>query len=306
VNNFPFSIGDFVEEAKNQIETITNPKDRRKSGNNSKVRDRVSTSTYLPTSWPDYQKLVKAKYGCSGSERLSQLMLIDMAELQGKAVPSEQNIKFLEMEISTLIRKCKTIGQYLAKQGVYQQLENLVDREFKLNDALSNLDVVIQQMLEYEPKRSDDFNNDDLELMIQLLSLNKQKAQQKRILDDIRLGRHVARTQVDLSQEEKHVAPNSEFKLIVSPEPAVSIDKNSSVAPTKVDKETENEVKRKRDEEAARKIANRPLPQPCYFFKKGVPEIKLLSNSQLAELKELSTNSNEEEDEETEDSEADE
>jgi hypothetical protein len=308
-----FLLVNFVNSNENSSNNNPNPKPiptRKARGPNTRVRDRVTTSTYLPTSWPDYQKLVKDKYGCSGSERLSQLMLKDLAEIEGKAAPTEQNIKFLEMEISSLIRKCKTIGQYLAKQGVYSQLENLVDREFKLADDLKNLDVVIKQMLEYLPKRSDDFNRDDLELMVQLLSLNRQKAQQKRILDDMRLGKGVAPSQQPAvatvvafpagtrvsKPENVVVAPTSEVTPIVSTQPAVSLEKKIPVAPTLLEKEAENEVKRKIDEEAARKIANRPLPQPCYFFKKGVPEIKLLSNSELAELKKLGGDADEEED----------
>jgi hypothetical protein len=278
-----------------------------------KIKDGIATSVYLPKEWPEYRKVCEKKLGISASARLSQLMLKDLAEMKGQSLPSQQNIQDLELEIARIIVKCKKIGKYLVKQGTYKQLENLVDIDLKLDDTFANLDDVISKMLEYEPKRSDDFGKDDLELMVQLLGLNRDKRQKKKTLDDMRLGRYVAPPQVslsvekiDLTQADKNVAPNTEALLIVSAEPAVSIDSDSFVAPTKVDKEAENEGKRKRDEEAVRKIATRPLPQPCYTFKKGVPQIRLLSNSELAELKELSTDSNEEEDEETQDSEADE
>jgi hypothetical protein len=234
-----FTIGDYSMSSENAKPHVIKPR-----GNNSKVRDRCTTTAYLPTSWPDYQKLVKDKFGCSGSERLSQLMLKDLAELQGKTMPSQENIKSLEMEVSSLIRKCKTIGQYLAKHGVYHQLENLVDREFKLAADFKNLDDVAKLMLEYVPKRSDDFGRDDLELMLQLLNLNRQKLQQKKMLDDIRLGRYVAPTQPVVATvlsagapvskpENVVVAPTSELTPIVSTQPPVSLDNKLGVAPIK-------------------------------------------------------------------------
>ena len=243
-----------------------------------KVKDGVATSVYLPKEWPDYRKVCEKKLGISASARLSQLMLKDLAEMKGQSLPSEQNIQDLELEIARIIVKCKKIGKYLAKQGTYKQLENLVDIDLKLDDSFKNLDDVIRKMLEYEPKRSDDFGKDDLELMVQLLGLNREKRIKKKILDDIRLGRYVAPSQlslsvekVDLTQAGKSVAPTAEVIPIVLGKPAVSIDPNSFVAPTKVDKEAENEVKRKRDEEAVRKIATRPLPQPCLYFQKRRP-----------------------------------
>jgi hypothetical protein len=150
----------------------------------------VQVSVYLsPLFSTDYRPLCEAKLGVSGSFRLNELMLADLASMQGQTVPSQANIDALEMQLANLIVRIKKLKGFLVKIGSYSDLEDLA-RDWRLNvETFCNLDAVVERFLRYDVQKSDRFSRDDVELFVQLLNLVKQKALRKNELDKLRLDR---------------------------------------------------------------------------------------------------------------------
>ena len=68
----------------------------------------VATSVYLsPLFSSEYRQLCEERYGVSGSFRLNELMLKDLAEMKGQTLPSHTNISALEMRVANLIARGK-------------------------------------------------------------------------------------------------------------------------------------------------------------------------------------------------------
>jgi hypothetical protein len=144
---------------------------------------------YLPVEWSEYAMLCKQKLGVSGSARLSELMLKDLAEMQGQTLPSQANIETLEIQLANLIARIKKLKAFLVKLKVYEPLEDLI-RDWRLNvTTFANLDAITEKFLKYQIQRGDSFTRDDIELFMQFLSLVKQKTLRKNELDKLRLDR---------------------------------------------------------------------------------------------------------------------
>jgi hypothetical protein len=139
--------------------------------------------------WQEYRKLCDQKYNVSGSYRLNELMLKDMAEMKGQTLPNQQNVTDLELKLATLLTRRKKLGMFLAKTRVYKPLEKLVIGWKIDSDTFKNLDVIISKLLAYEPTVRDGFSKDDIELFIQLLKINLEKYLLKRLLDSLRLNK---------------------------------------------------------------------------------------------------------------------
>ena len=172
----------------------------------------VATSVYLsPLFSSEYRQLCEEKYGVSGSFRLNEFMLKDLAEMKGQMLPSQVNIQSLEMQLANLIARGKKLKAFLVKLGVYSELEDLAI-EWRLNvESFSNLDSVVEKFLNYKRLPTDHFNKDDIELFIQILGLVKEKSLKKAELDKLRLNR-IKGTPVPVppaSQPEPTVTPEA-------------------------------------------------------------------------------------------------
>ncbi len=150
----------------------------------------VCTSVYLSPSFStDYRPLCEERYGVSGSFRLNELMLKDLAEMKGQTLPSQANIQALEMQLANLIVRIKKLKAFLVKLGAYSDLEDLAF-EWRLDvKSFDNLDAIIERFLTYDIQKTDRFLKDDIELFVQLLSLVKERTLRKRELDKLRLDK---------------------------------------------------------------------------------------------------------------------
>jgi hypothetical protein len=150
----------------------------------------VCTSVYLsPLFSTEYRPLCEERYGVSGSYRLNELMLKDLAEMKGQTLPSQVNIQVLEMQLANLIVRIKKLKAFLVKLGAYSDLEDLAI-EWRLDvKSFDNLDAIIERFLIYDIQKTDRFLKDDIELFVQLLSLVKEKTLRKRELDKLRLDK---------------------------------------------------------------------------------------------------------------------
>ena len=150
----------------------------------------VCTSVYLsPLFTTEYRPLCEERYGVSGSFRLNEFMLKDLAEMKGQTLPSHTNISALEMQVANLIARGKKFKAFLVKLGVYSDLEDLAIKWRLDVESFSNVDSIIEQFLSYKLLPTDHFNENDIELFVQLLSLVKEKTLKKAELDKLRLNR---------------------------------------------------------------------------------------------------------------------
>jgi hypothetical protein len=116
-------------------------------------------------------------------------MLKDLAEMKGQSLPSHTNISALEMQVANLIARGKKIKAFLVKLGVYSDLEDLAIKWRLDVKSFSNVDSIIEQFLSYKLLPTDHFNENDIELFVQLLTLVKEKTLKKAELDRLRLNR---------------------------------------------------------------------------------------------------------------------
>jgi hypothetical protein len=148
------------------------------------------TSVYLsPLFSEEYRQLCQEKYGVSGSFRLNELMLKDLAEMKGQTLPTQTNITALEMQVANLIARAKKIKAFLTKLGVYSDIEDLAIKWRLDVESFSNVDSIIEQFLTYKFLPTDHFTENDIELFVQLLTLVKEKTLKKTELDKLRLNR---------------------------------------------------------------------------------------------------------------------
>ena len=183
-----FSFSDYDENAER-------PKRNLKPGSRGKHKESASevrgcTSVYLsPLFSEEYRQLCEERYGVSGSFRLNELMLKDLAEMKGQTLPSQTNISALEMQVANLIARGKKIKAFLIKLGVYSDLEDLAIKWRLDVESFGNMDSIIDKFLSYKLLPTDHFTKDDIELFVQLLSLVKEKTLKKAELDKLRLNR---------------------------------------------------------------------------------------------------------------------
>jgi hypothetical protein len=137
----------------------------------------------------EYRQLCEEHYGVSGSFRLNELMLADLADMKGQTLPSETNITALEMQVANLIARTKKVKAFLNKLRVYSDLEDLTIKWRLDVESFSNTDSIIDKLLSYRLLPTDHFTKDDIELFVQLLSLVKEKTLKKIELDKLRLNR---------------------------------------------------------------------------------------------------------------------
>jgi hypothetical protein len=150
----------------------------------------VATSVYLsPLFSSEYRQLCEERYGVSGSFRLNEFMLKDLAEMKGQTLPSQTNISALEMRVANLIARGKKFKAFLVKLGVYSDLEDLAIKWRLDVESFGNMDSIIDKFLSYKLQPTDHFTKDDIELFVQLLSLVKEKTLKKAELDKSRLNR---------------------------------------------------------------------------------------------------------------------
>jgi len=216
-----------------------------RQGSNGSTKNRPPkfgrcTSVYLsPLFSEEYRQLCEAHYGVSGSFRLNELMLADLAEMKGQTLTSQTNITALEMQVANLIARTKKIKAFLTKLGVYSDLEDLTIKWRLDIESFGNTDSIIDKFLSYKLLPTDHFTKDDIELFVQLLSLVKEKTLKKADLDKLRLNR--------IRGTPPPVPPGS------PPEPAtVKADEavSVSVAPVSVEftpteSQSENEIKKR-------------------------------------------------------------
>ena len=214
-----------------------------RQGSNGSTKNRPPkfgrcTSVYLsPLFSEEYRQLCEEHYGVSGSFRLNELMLADLAEMKGQTLTSQANITALEMQVANLISRTKKIKAFLTKLGVYSDLEDLTIKWRLDVESFGNTDSIIDKFLSYTLLSTDHFTKDDIELFVQLLSLVKEKTLKKAELDKLRLNR--------IRGTPAPVPPSS------PPEPAtVKADEavSVSVAPvsveiTSTESQSENEIK---------------------------------------------------------------
>ena len=200
----------------------------------------VATSVYLsPLFSSEYRQLCEERYGVSGSFRLNEFMLKDLAEMKGQTLPSYTNISALEMRVANLIARGKKYKAFLVKLGVYSDLEDLAIKWRLDVESFGNMDSIIDKFLSYKLLPTDHFTKDDIELFVQLLSLVKEKTLKKAELDKLRLNR--------IRGTPTPVPPSS------PPEPAtVKADEAGSVSVAPVSPEvmhtesqSENEIKKR-------------------------------------------------------------
>lgn len=199
------------------------------AGRPRKIKWGVQCSVYLsPRFKEEYKPLVEATFGVSASYRLNELMLRDLSELQGQALPTAQSIQILESELASIIMRAKKIESFLTKLGVYDRLEDLAIDEFGLNyDTFSNVDSVISKFIDYQIKKGDHFTRDDCELFIQLLGVWRQKTLKKAELDKLRQDR--------INGKPSLVAAGSLPAPVASPSSAVTGAPAVSQTPTNVE-----------------------------------------------------------------------
>ena len=216
-----------------------------RQGSNGSTKNRPPkfgrcTSVYLsPLFSEEYRQLCEAHYGVSGSFRLNELMLADLADMKGQTLTSQTNITALEMQVANLIARTKKIKAFLTKLGVYSDLEDLTIKWRLDIESFGNTDSIIDKFLSYKLLPTDHFTKDDIELFVQLLSLVKEKTLKKADLDKLRLNR--------IRGTPPPVPPGS------PPEPAtVKADEavSVSVAPVSVEftpteSQSENEIKKR-------------------------------------------------------------
>jgi hypothetical protein len=166
-----------------------------RQGSNGSTKNRPPkfgrcTSVYLsPLFSEEYRQLCEEHYGVSGSFRLNELMLADLAEMKGQTLTSQANITALEMQVANLISRTKKIKAFLTKLGVYSDLEDLTIKWRLDVESFGNTDSIIDKFLSYKLLSTDHFTKDDIELFVQLLSLVKEKTLKKADLDKLRLNR---------------------------------------------------------------------------------------------------------------------
>jgi len=167
----------------------------KQQGSNGSTKNRPPTfgrctSVYLsPLFSEEYRQLCLERYGVSGSFRLNEFMLKDLAEMKGQTLPSQANIQVLEMQLANLIVRIKKLKAFLVKLGAYSDLEDLAF-EWRLDvKSFDNLDAIIEKFLMYDIQKTDRFLKDDIELFVQLLSLVKERILRKRELDKLRLDK---------------------------------------------------------------------------------------------------------------------
>jgi len=166
-----------------------------RQGSNGSTKNRPPkfgrcTSVYLsPLFSEEYRQLCEEHYGVSGSFRLNELMLADLADMKGQTLPSQTNITALEMQVANLIARTKKVKSFLTKLGVYSDLEDLTIKWRLDVESFGNTDSIIDKLLSYRLLPTDHFTKDDIELFVQLLSLVKEKTLKKAELDKLRLNR---------------------------------------------------------------------------------------------------------------------
>jgi hypothetical protein len=166
-------------------------------------------------------------------------MLKDLAEMKGQMLPSYTNISALEMRVANLIARGKKFKAFLVKLGVYSDLEDLAIKWRLDVESFGNMDSITDKFLSYKLLPTDHFNENDIELFVQLLSLVKEKTLKKAELDKLRLNR--------IRGTPTPVPPSS------PPEPAtVKADEAGSVSVAPVSPEvmhtesqSENEIKKR-------------------------------------------------------------
>lgn len=166
-----------------------NLKPGKPKGKRNGERRGMAVTLYLDACWPAYARLCKTM-GQSASSRLSNLMKEDFVQLTGgDTVGSQANlqkISDLEAQVSGIIIKIKRLKTILLISKAFHPLENLVE-SFGLLQDLSNTKSVIKILLSYEPKPSDNFSKDDLELLLQLMELAAQKVKMQAELKRLRI-----------------------------------------------------------------------------------------------------------------------
>jgi hypothetical protein len=249
-----------------------------------------TTSVYLPPEWSEYTKICKERLGISASQRLSEYLIKDLAELRGESPNSQFNIAELELRLKQNIVQGRKLQQYLEKQGTLDDLIIQADK-FQLNfETLSNVNDVVLKFLDYNPKANDRFNNNDIEFYIEYLFLAREKLLKQTTLNNARRAKISSLKSVPSESTVPNV-PAKETPMPVIPLPLDAVaqipapyqDGKLVVAPTLPVEVSEIEAKRS----AKVDIANQFLPEPVYVFKHGKPEIKLLSNTEITEFKRL-------------------
>jgi hypothetical protein len=216
-----------------------------RQGSNGSTKNRPPkfgrcTSVYLsPLFSEEYRQLCEEHYGVSGSFRLNELMLADLADMKGQTLPSQTNITSLEMQVANLIARTKKVKAFLNKLRVYSDLEDLTIKWRLDVESFSNTDSIIDKLLSYRLLPTDHFTKDDIELFVQLLSLVKEKTLKKIELDKLRLNRiRGTPAPVPLGSSPEPVTVKAEEAGLVSVAPV-------SLEVTHTESQSENEIKKR-------------------------------------------------------------
>ena len=207
----------------------------------------VATSVYLsPLFSSEYRQLCEEHYGVSGSFRLNEFMLKDLAEMKGQTLPSYTNISALEMRVANLIARGKKYKAFLVKLGVYSDLEDLAIKWRLDVESFGNMDSITASFLSYKLLPTDHFTKDDIELFVQLLSLVKEKTLKKIELDKLRLNRiRGTPAPVPLGSSPEPVTVKAEEAGLVSVAPvSLEVTHTESQSETEIKKRAQGDVDR--------------------------------------------------------------
>ena len=207
----------------------------------------VATSVYLsPFFSSEYRQLCEERYGVSGSFRLNEFMLKDLAEMKGQTLPSYTNISALEMRVANLIARGKKYKAFLVKLGVYSDLEDLAIKWRLDVESFGNMDSITDKFLSYKLLPTDHFTKDDIELFVQLLSLVKEKTLKKAELDKLRLNRiRGTPAPVPLGSSPEPVTVKAEEAGLVSVAPvSLEVTHTESQSETEIKKRAQGDVDR--------------------------------------------------------------
>jgi hypothetical protein len=243
-----------------------------------------TTSVYLPPEWSEYTKICKERLGISASQRLSEYLIKDLAELKGESPNSQFNLAELELRLKQNIVQGRKIQQYLIKRNSFSDLVIQAEK-FQLNfDSLSNVNDVVLKFLDYNPKANDRFDCNDIEFYIEYLFLAREKLLKQTTLNNARRAKISSQIIVQPDSTVPNVTTLKHQPLdAVAQIPAANQDNKVVVAPKLLIEVSKNEAKHAANVD----VVNRLLPEPVYIFKNGKPEIKLLSNTEITEFRRL-------------------
>ena len=165
-----------------------NLKEGKRKGKRNGERRGMAVTLYLDACWPAYARVCK-ELRVSASSRLSNLMKEDFVQLTGGdsagSQANLQKISDLEAQVSGIIIKIKRLKAILLSSKAFHPLENLVE-SFGLLHDLSNTKAVTRKLLVYEPKPTDSFGKDDIELL-EIMGLAAQKVKLQAELKRLRI-----------------------------------------------------------------------------------------------------------------------